>query len=65
MSATAIGDPAELWDRFLGDLEVASNRGIEPVGRDSDLVDEIASQLSLDGLKPLRPQFPATRRDGS
>jgi hypothetical protein len=54
---TLIDDPVELWTVFLGELQVPSNRGIEPVGRDSDLIGPLANSLSLDPDQPIEPQL--------
>jgi hypothetical protein len=52
-----IDDPLELWTVFLGELRVPSNRGIEPLGRDSDLIGPLAKSLSLDPNQPIEPQL--------
>ncbi len=52
-----IDDPVELWALFLGELQVPSNRGIEPLDRDSDLIGPLAKSLSLDPGQPIEPQL--------
>lgn len=52
-----IDDPIDLWKEFLGRLDVPQDRGLEPEGRDSDLLVPLAEALSLDPSQPIEPQI--------